>query len=133
MVILIKIILEKEKKELETLIETLQNEIQSLSPKPTLQRDIDYQVILADLQKRLESYVKCDEAKIPESVIEAFVEKIWVSKNEFRWYLRYDKQCEDAENAEKHVKLASFTIGLEEAKQYIYNFSTQKDFTTGLI
>lgn len=114
------------KKELETLIETLQNEIQNLSPKPTLQRDIDYQVILADLQKRLESYVKCDEAKIPESVIEAFVEKIWVSKNEFRWYLRYDKQCEDDENAEKHVKLASFTIGLEEAKKYIYSFSTKK-------
>lgn len=45
------------KKELETLIETLQIEIQNLSPKPTLQRDIDYQAILADLQKRLESYV----------------------------------------------------------------------------
>ena len=114
------------KKEIEISMETLQREIQMLSPKPILQKKTDYQTVLADLKKRLEAYVGCEEKKIPESVIEAFVEKIWVSKDEFRWYLRYDEKDENNNGLPENIKIASFTINLEDAKKYIYSFSTKK-------
>ena len=114
------------KKEIEISMETLQREIQILSPKPILQKKTDYQTVLADLKKRLEGYVGSDDKIIPESVIEAFVEKIWVSKDEFRWYLRYDKKDENNNGLDENIKIASFTINLEDAKKFVYSFSTKK-------
>lgn len=75
---------------------------------------------------KLESYVAPDTMKISESVVEAFIEKIWVSKDEFRWYLRRGnekhRECSDADR----IKIAEFQVNLEQAKAYQYSFSTRK-------
>ena len=43
------------------------------------------------MQYALERYTNIDEGQdVPESVIEAFVVKIVVSKDGFDWYLRFD-------------------------------------------
>ena len=52
---------------------------------------VDYREKLTVLQYALEQYTNCDEGQdVPESVIEAFVAKIVVSKDGFDWYLRFD-------------------------------------------
>ena len=51
----------------------------------------DYKDKITFLQYALERYTNIDEGQdVPESVIEAFVEKIVVSKDGFDWYLRFD-------------------------------------------
>ena len=51
----------------------------------------DYKEKLTVLQYALERYTNIDEGQdVPESVIEAFVVKIVVSKDGFDWYLRFD-------------------------------------------
>ena len=56
--------------------------------------------------------------------MEAFIEKIWVSKDEFRWYLRSGSSI-DRDDADR-VKIANFTITLDQAKAYQYGFSKRK-------
>ena len=52
---------------------------------------VDYTEKLTVLQYALSQYTYPQEGEdIPESVIEAFVEKIVVSKDGFDWYLRFD-------------------------------------------
>ena len=52
---------------------------------------VDYTEKLTVLQYALEQYTHLDEGQnVPESVIEAFVVKIVVSKEGFDWYLRFD-------------------------------------------
>ena len=51
----------------------------------------DYKEKLTVLQYALERYTNIDQGQdVPESVIEAFVVKIVVSKDSFDWYLRFD-------------------------------------------
>ena len=116
---------QKRKEELDKSISALLLEIENLSPK-NLPKPCDYQSVLSGLKKQLESYVACKEKKIPESVVEAFIEKIWVSKDEFRWYLRCGHSSGEEKDAEEHIKIAAFTIGIEEAKAYVYSISTKK-------
>ena len=112
------------KEELDRKINKLLAEIESLSPKAPKQSSEDFGVTLKRLRKKLEGYVRCEEPKIPEGVVEAFIEKIWVSKDEFRWYLRSDSSI-DRDDADR-VKIASFTITLDQAKAYQYGFSKRK-------
>lgn len=115
----------KERKdELEKQIAVLLQEIERLTPKAPEQFTEDFGKTLKKLRKKLEGYVRCDEAKIPEGVVEAFIEKIWVSKDEFRWYLRSGSK-DEREDSER-VKIAEFTINLDQAKAYQYGFSTRK-------
>ena len=52
---------------------------------------MDYSEKLTVLQYALEQYTNINEGQdVPESVIEAFVVKIIVSKDGFDWYLRFD-------------------------------------------
>lgn len=112
------------KEELDSKINKLLAEIESLSPKAPKQSSEDFGVTLKRLRKKLEGYVRCEEPKIPEGVVEAFIEKIWVSKDEFRWYLRSDSSI-DRNDADR-VKIANFTITLDQAKAYQYGFSKRK-------
>lgn len=115
----------KERKdELEKRITVLLQEIERLTPKAPEQFTEDFGKTLKKLRKKLEGYVRCDEAKIPEGVVEAFIEKIWVSKDEFRWYLRSGSKDERKDS--ERVKIAEFTINLDQAKAYQYGFSTRK-------
>ena len=77
--------------ELEPKILKLQNEIAELEAKQNeLPEIVDYQEKLTVLQYALEQYTNADENDVPESVIEAFVERIVASKDGFDWYLRFD-------------------------------------------
>ena len=54
-------------------------------------KKLDYKEKLEVLQYALEQYTHRNEGEdVPESVIEAFVVKIVVSKDSFDWYLRFD-------------------------------------------
>jgi len=77
--------------ELEPRIQQLQKEIETLSAEAAPKEVVDYTEKLTVLQYALEQYTNCDEGQdVPESVIEAFVAKIVVSKDGFDWYLRFD-------------------------------------------
>ena len=77
--------------ELEAQIQKLQQEIQELSVEVQPAEIPDYKEKITVLQYALERYTNIDEGQdVPESVIEAFVVKIVVSKEGFDWYLRFD-------------------------------------------
>ena len=81
---------------------------------------------LQELRGRLKEYTGFDYSVIPESVVEAFIEKIWVSKDEFRWYLRSGNGSSDEFDPDDHIQIASFTLTLDDAKKYLYSFSTRR-------
>lgn len=81
--------------ELEPRMQQLQKEIETLSAEATPKEVVDYTEKLTVLQYALEQYTHRDEGQnVPESVIEAFVVKIVVSKDGFDWYLRFDGEPE---------------------------------------
>lgn len=55
-----------------------------------------------------------------------FNKETWVSKDEFRWYLRSGDNSSDEFNPDEHIKIASFTLTIEDAKKYLYSFSTRR-------
>ena len=79
--------------EVDRQIDKLKAEIEELTPvvESTEEEEIDYESKITVLRYALEQYTNFDtDGDIPESVIEAFVEKIEVSKDCFRWHLRGD-------------------------------------------
>lgn len=98
--------------------------IKELEPLPQKDAAGDYSGRLAELRKKLAEYTDFDELVIPESVVEAFIQKIWVSKDEIRWYLRTNASSAD-EDAE-HIQIGTFTLTAEDAKAYLYSFSTKR-------
>ncbi|MDY5586605.1 MAG: hypothetical protein SPF50_00555 [Oscillospiraceae bacterium] len=112
------------KKEIESKIGRLAESIKNLTPLPPKDIAGDYSGRLAELKKKLSEYTDFDGLVIPESIVEAFIQKIWVSKDEFRWYLRTNRSS-SAEDAE-HIQIGAFTLTLEDAKSYQYSFSTRK-------
>lgn len=77
--------------EVEPKINRLQEEIKTLSAAVKPKAVQDYTEKLTVLQYALERYTNIDEGQnVPDSVIEAFVVKIVVSKDGFDWYLRFD-------------------------------------------
>jgi len=77
--------------ELEPQMQKLQQEIQELTVEAEPAEVPDYKEKITVLQYALERYTNIDEGQnVPESVIEAFVVKIVVSKDGFDWYLRFD-------------------------------------------
>ena len=72
-------------------MQQLQKEIETLSAEAAPKEVVDYTEKLTFLQYALEQYTNKDDGQdVPESVIEAFVVKIVVSKDGFDWYLRFD-------------------------------------------
>ena len=114
------------KNELEEKIEKLTAEIEALLPKKVEQSNEDFGTTLKRLKKKLESLSNCDGPKIPDNIVEGFIEKIWVSKDEFRWYLRNPSHNGTEDNKRERMKIADFVIDLEQAKKYQYSFSTKK-------
>lgn len=80
--------------------------------------------IVLELRERLKEYTGFAYSVIPESIVEAFIERIWVSKDEFRWYLRTGKKSDGAFDPDDHIKIGSFTLSIDDAKKYLYSFST---------
>lgn len=114
------------KQEIEERIAKLTEEIKSLKPDETKTTPQDYTKKLQELRERLKEYTGFDYSVIPESVVEAFIQKIWVSKDEFRWYLRTGNSSDDEFNIDDHIKIASFTLTIKDAKDYLYSFSTRR-------
>lgn len=77
--------------EVETRIQQITADIEKLSAERKPKEVVDYTEKLTVLQYALEQYTHKDEGQdVPESVIEAFVVKIVVSKDGFDWYLRFN-------------------------------------------
>ena len=114
------------KQEIEKRIADLTEEIKTLQPDEAKQSPQDYVKKLQELRERLKEYTGFDYSVIPESVVEAFIEKIWVSKDEFRWYLRSGKGSPDEFDLDDHIQIASFTLTIDDAKKYLYSFSTRR-------
>ena len=82
--------------ELRAEIRKLSDEIEALEDKQNYEPEIvDYKEKLTVLQYALVQYTNPDENDIPESIIEAFVEKIVAKKDGFDWYLRFDGDPND--------------------------------------
>lgn len=114
------------KQEIEGRIEKLTEDIKSLQPDEETQSPEDYMQKLQELRERLKQYTGFEYSVIPESIVEAFIQKIWVSKDEFRWYLRCGDNTSDEFNPDDHIKIASFTLTIDDAKKYLYSFSTRR-------
>lgn len=114
------------KQEVEERIAKLTEEVKSLQPDETKTSPQDYIQKLQELRERLKQYAGFEYSVIPENIVEAFIEKIWVSKDEFRWYLRSGNNTNNDFNIEDRIKIASFTLTLKEAKEYLYSFSTRR-------
>ena len=114
------------KQEIEKRIEKLTADIQSLCHEETKQSPQDYMHRLQELRGKLKQYTGFEYSVIPESVVEAFIQKIWVSKDEFRWYLRSGENSSDEFDPDEHIQIASFTLTIEDAKKYLYSFSTRR-------
>jgi hypothetical protein len=87
----------KRKTEAEQKHMELQNKIAELEAEQNKTAPIiDYKEKLEVLRYALDQYTNFDDdGDIPDSVIEAFVEKIVVSKDGFDWYLRFDGDPND--------------------------------------
>ena len=114
------------KQEIENRIAILTEEIKTLQPDETKQSPQEYMQKLQELRERLKEYTGFEYSVIPESIVEAFIEKIWVSKDEFRWYLRSGNGSSDEFDIDDHIKIASFTLTIDDAKKYLYSFSTRR-------
>ena len=114
------------KQEIESRIVKITEDIKSLQPDEETQSPEDYMQKLQELQERLKQYMCFEYSVIPESIVEAFIQKIWVSKDEFRWYLRCSDNTSDEFNPDDHIKIASFTLTIDDAKKYLYSFSTRR-------
>lgn len=114
------------KQEIEERVAKLTEEIKGLQPEKEPTSNEDYSAKLLELRKRLKEYTGFDYSVIPESIVEAFIERIWVSKDEFRWYLRTGNKVEGEFDPDDHIKIGSFTLTIADAKKYIYSFSTRR-------
>ena len=121
-----KDIFRAKKQEIEDRIAVLTEEIKDLQPEKVPQTTEDYTVKLLKLRERLKEYTGFAYSVIPESIVEAFIERIWVSKDEFRWYLRTGKKSDGAFDPDDHIKIGSFTLSIDDAKKYLYSFSTRR-------
>lgn len=110
------------KLEIDQRIATLTSEIEGLSKQEDNKEKEDCLSKLKNLRKKLEEYTSFDVDNLPEKVIEAFIEKIWVSKDEFRWYIRTGVKNPECEP----VKIGAFVLTIEDAKKHQYAISTKK-------
>ena len=82
--------------ELEPRMDRLRREIGELEAKEAPPEVADYEEKLTVLRYALERYTDFSEDRdVPESVIEAFVEKIVASPEGFDWYLRFGGDPDD--------------------------------------
>ena len=114
------------KQEIEDRVAKLTEEIKGLQPEKEQTRNEDYSVKLLELRERLKEYTGFDYSVIPESIVETFIERIWVSKDEFRWYLRTGNNADGEFDPDDRIKIGAFTLTIDDAKKYIYSFSTRR-------
>ena len=83
------------KEETEKEIKTLQEELESLAPISVVEEAPKENVVarLSTLKKALQNYADFDtEDDVPDNIVDAFVEKVVVSKDGFDWYLRHSPE-----------------------------------------
>ena len=117
------------KSELENQLSKLQADVNLFIPDIQETNKSEYNIKLSALMEKIEQYTAFQpDGDLNESVIEAFVKRIIVSKDEFKWYLRTnDKSTKyEDEDYENYIQVASFTITIDEAKAYMYAISPRK-------
>lgn len=103
------------KQEIEDRVAKLTEEIKGLQPEKEQTSNEDYSVKLLELRERLKEYTGFDYSVIPESIVEAFIERIWVSKDEFRWYLRTGNNADSEFDPDDHIKIGAFTLTIDDS------------------
>lgn len=85
------------KAEYEEKLQSLEHNLKNLIPvqKDKSEPSVNSEEKLLRLKAMLKSYVAFDGGSIPETVVEAFIRKIVVSKDSFDWYLRLDENNPD--------------------------------------
>ena len=109
----------KRKTEAEQKHMELQNKIAELEAEQNKTTPvIDYKEKLEVLRYALEQYTDFDaDGDIPDSVVEAFVEKIVVSKDGYDWYLRFDGNPNDPLHLKTEGKRRKNTTIIDPNKQ----------------
>lgn len=107
------------KAEYEEKLQSLEHSLKKLIPvqKDKSEPSANSEDKLLRLKAMLKSYVAFDGGSIPETVVEAFIRKIVVSKDSFDWYLRLDENNLDdpirctVEGARKsNAKVSSLSV-----------------------
>ena len=123
------------KDEVEKQIEHLQQEIQELTPIDTRQKKEDLVERLEALKQKLSEYTDFENTLIiPDGVIEAFTEQIIASDKGFDWYLKavpdmvksFMDDTPDDETEKEWHELTQFDLTIEDAKAYVYSFSSRR-------
>ena len=79
----------------------LKDDILTLQPKEEPKVERDYAADLARLRVEMESYTNFEnETVIPDSILEAFIERIVVYKDSFDWYLRINRNSDNTTSKE---------------------------------
>ena len=87
--------------EIQKKIKQLKDDILTLQPKEEPKVERDYAADLARLRVELESYTNFEnETVIPDSILEAFIERIFVYKDSFDWYLRINRNSDNTTSKE---------------------------------
>ena len=125
--------LQLKKSAVQTIVEELDTRLQTTIKHRDLNKYVSYQYLMRleifKLIKHLtgeKEYTGFDYSVIPESIVEAFIERILVSKDEFRWYLRTGNNADSEFDPDDHIKIGAFTLTIDDAKKYIYSFSTRR-------
>ena len=107
------------KAEYEEKLQSLEHNLKNLIPAPKEEStpSVSNDEKLLRLKSMLKSYVAFDGGSIPETVVEAFVRKIVVSKDSFDWYLRLDEsnldgpiRCTVEGKRKSNAKVSSLSV-----------------------
>ncbi len=93
---------------------------------PEVEKTIENSVKLLELRERLKEYTGFDYSVIPESIVEAFIEHIWVSKDEFRWYLRTGNNADGEFDPDDPPNRRPSTLTIDDAKEVYLQLSTRR-------
>lgn len=120
------------RKEIEDNLEILAEEVKKLSPD-SADKAKTVEERLADLKEQIQKYTDFQGMQIiPETVVEAFTRKIIVNEDSFDWFLRFNKMIKEpstkskSKTSEEYTPALSFTLTLEDAKKYVYSFSSTR-------
>lgn len=120
------------RKEIEDNLEILAEEVKKLSPD-SADKAKTVEERLADLKEQIQKYTDFQGMQIiPETVVEAFTRKIIVNEDSFDWFLRFNKMIKEpstkskSKTSEEYTPALSFTLTMEDAKKYVYSFSSTR-------
>lgn len=143
----------EKKAEIERKMEILKAEIDKMIQIDKEPEVRDYETLLRNLKKELESYMEFDgRSIIPDNILEAFIDRIVVHKDGMDWHLRLNENSTSAPSntsvflptdefkeamamlsmdheipdTDEKLLLDTFTLTIDDAKRYVYAISSRR-------